>query len=138
MARFFFTMITEYGYSKDPNIIPEGIAITFGKEMLGDHGGARTFLKAFSKCLQADDYWIHFCKNKPQYDAIYVYIIMLNRLAYRCQFGGWEVFDGHGFKADGSSTIMRPGIILAGPLERCPFKRTLKGFQGFRYTTKLF
>jgi hypothetical protein len=131
-------MITVDGYSKDPNIVPDGIAITFGREMLVDHGGLKTFLTSFKKCLQADDYWIHFCKNKPKHDAIHVYLIVCNRLAYRCQFGGYEYFDGHGYKANGDLTYMRPGIVLAGPLVRCPFKRRLKGFQGFRYTTKLF
>lgn len=40
-------MITAQGYSKDPSIMPEGIAITFGKEMLTDHGGLKTFLDGF-------------------------------------------------------------------------------------------
>jgi hypothetical protein len=131
-------MITIDGYSKDPSLPPEGLAITFGKEMLQDHGGLRTFLKAFKRCLDADDYWIHFCKNRPKGDVVYVYIITCNRLAYRCQFGGYEYFDGNGYKANGDITSMRPGIILVGPLLPCPFKRRLKGFQGFRYTTKLF
>lgn len=131
-------MITENGYSKDESIMPEGVAITFGKEMLIDHGGAHTFLKAFKACLEADDYWIHFCKNCPQRDVIFIYIIICNRLAYRCQFGGWHAITGNGYKANGDHTTLKPGLVMAGPLVRCPFKRTLKGFQGFRYTTKLF
>jgi hypothetical protein len=131
-------MITVEGYSKDPNIVPEGIVITFGKDMLSDHGGLRTFLKSFKKCLDADDYWIHFCKNKPKFDIIYVYIIISNRLAYRCHFGGWDVYSGIGYKANGDKTNMKNGIALAGPLVKCPFKRELKGFRNFRYSTKLF
>lgn len=44
-------MITAQGYSKDPNIVPEGVAITFGKEMMEDQGGAKTFLTAFLKWM---------------------------------------------------------------------------------------
>lgn len=130
-------MITREGYSKDQEGA-EGIAITFGQEMLKDHGGLRTFLKGFMRCLAAGDYWIHFCKNKPTRDVNYVYIIICKRLAYRCQFGGWDVHSGLGYRANGESTEMKNGIILAGPLEKCPFRRNLRGFQGFRYTTKLF
>jgi hypothetical protein len=131
-------MITVDGYSKDASILPEGIAITFGKEMLCDHGGIRVFLKSFVACLENEDCWIHFCKNKPVHDVLYVYIIISNRLAYRCQFVGLTGGGGTGYKANGDETQMKPGIMLGGPLIRAPYRRKLKGFQGFRYTQKLF
>lgn len=134
-------MITANGYSKDPNIIPEGIAVTFGKEMMIEQGGAKNFIKHFEYWMKRGDefYWLHKCKNKPSLEVDHVYIIVLNRLYCRCYFGGYEKHTTTGGTADGrEKSITWPRIILAGPLEKCPFKRELKGFQGFRYTTKLF
>jgi hypothetical protein len=134
-------MITPDGYSKDPNIIPEGIVVTFGKEMMIEQGGPKNFLSHFNQWMsQGEDYhWLHKCKNKPSADILYVYVIALNRLYCRCYFGGYETKLTIGGTADGGQKIIEwPRIILAGPIEKCPYKRTLRGFQGFRYATKLF
>jgi hypothetical protein len=133
-------MITATGYSKDPSIMPEGIVITFGKEMINDHGGLLTFIRGFVEAMSEEDNgWCHKLKNKPKFEVDHVYIIIANRLAYRCYFGGSQHFKFDGEKANGAeNNVDWPGIYLAGPLEKCPFKRTLKGFQGFRYCTKLF
>lgn len=116
----------------------DGIAITFSREMIKQHGGLKTFLYAFRACLENDDIWMHFCKNKPQRDINFVYIIIYNRLAYKCYYGGTGEAGGKCYRANGSVQALKNHIALAGPLERCPFKRILKGFQGFRYTTELF
>lgn len=132
-------MITANGYSKDPNIVPEGIVVTFGQEMMMEQGGALNFIRYFEKSL-ADEhtYWLHKCKNKPQHDVDHVYIIALNRLYCRCYFGGYETHETTVWDALRPKLISWPRIILAGPIEKPPFKRTLRGFQGFRYATKLF
>lgn len=133
-------MITATGYSKDPSIMPEGIAITFGKEMIDDHGGILKFMRYFLESMNAEDGgWCHKMKNRPKFEFDHVYIIIANRLCYRCYFGGYQNFEFVGEKANGKINVIKwPGIFLAGPLEKCPFKKTLTGFQGFRYTTKLF
>lgn len=136
-------MITEKEYSKQPGIMPEGIVITFGREMIKDHGGLRTFLKVFLESMNAEDTeesgWCHKMKNKPQFDVDHIYIIIENRLMYRVYSGGYRMFDFVGEKCNGAENIVSwPGLFLSGPIERCPFKRTLKGFQGFRYSTKLW
>lgn len=133
-------MITIDGYSKDPNILPEGIAITWSREMIEEgYGNLKTFIQHFMESVHDEDgLWYQKCKNQPKHDVAYVYIIYGNRLRYRCQFVNYErgetmLYDAHGPKPVGWNRI---GIT--GPLARCPFKRTLRGFQGFRYTTKLF
>ena len=135
-------MITEKGYSNDLSIMPEGIVITFGKEMIADQGGIREFLKGWKETFDDEEgIWKHYCKNRPSKDVLYIYIIILNRLAYRCQYMGYEEAtpDEPRFKANGDyQPIVKPGILMCGPLKRCPFKRRLQGFQGFRYSTKLF
>lgn len=120
--------------------MPDGIAVTFGEVMIEEQGGLKTFLTGFKQALQEEDgYWMHKCKNRPQQDIIFVYIIIKNRLAYRCYYGGYNVEHTDGVSADGKDKVIDwPRINLAGPLERCPYKRTLKGFQGFRYCSELW
>jgi hypothetical protein len=137
-------MITANGYSKDPMIQPEGIAITWGKDLVIEKGGLRNFLRYFNKVMEDENCtWLQKCKNAPKTDIIYVYVIVCNRLYGRGYYGGYEtgatdISFGDGKSWSSSKTIAWPRIVIGGPFERCPFKRTLKGFQGFRYTTKLF
>jgi hypothetical protein len=136
-------MIIERGFSKDPSILPEGIVVTHGREMINDQGGLRTFLKGFLRVMdryEEGGYWMHKLKNNPTFDVPHVYIIVAGRLYGRCYFGGYrkDVVE-QGYTADGQEKIIDwPHIILSGPFEKCPFKRQLKGFQGFRYCTTLF
>lgn len=123
--------------------MPEGIVVTQGREMMNDQGGLRTFLKGFLAVMDGYEegrYWMHKLKNCPTHDLPHVYIIVANRLYGRCYFGGYRkdvVVDG--VSADGKDKIIDwPHIILSGPFERCPFRRELKGLQGFRYCTKIF
>lgn len=137
-------MITPEGYSKDPNIIPEGIVVTWGKDLIEAKGGLLAFVRHFEQCMATEDgLWLQKCKNKPQHDIIYIYVIVCNQLRYRCYYGGHEngqtkIFNGNGNSWSSSSVIYWPRVILAGPFDKAPFKRRLKGFQGFRYCTKLF
>lgn len=133
-------MITADGYAKDPNIVPEGIVITWSKEMIEEgYGNLRRFIQHFKECMDnPDSWWLQKCKNKPKHDVLYVYIIYAGRVRYRVQFAGWErgnteVYDGFGPKAVDWSRV-----IMTGPLVEAPIPIYQKGFQGFRYSTKLF
>lgn len=135
-------MITPEGYSKDPNIKPEGIAVTFGREMIAEKCGLLAFIRWFESVMSDDeDYWMHKCKNRPVHsDLQYVYVIICNRIYYRCYYGGYQSGGTTGQVRPGCPTeyITWPRIILAGPLIKAPEKIIRPGFQGFRYTTKLF
>lgn len=138
-------MITTTGYSNDPTIMPESIVITWGKDMVNLKGGLRKFLSYFNGIMQDEDTtWLQKCKNAPKHDIIHVYIIVANRLYAKGYYGGYQKgrttinVPGQANSFSHRESIDWPRIIIAGPVERCPFKRTLKGFQGFRYCTKLF
>lgn len=138
-------MITESGYSKDPGIIPEGIVVTFGAQMIKEQGGLRTFLRAFQNTMsnhEQGEYWMHTCSNFPKHEADHIYIVVANRLYGRVYCGGYHKnhdADVVAYGATGEQKLMdKPFVILSGPFEKCPHKRVLKGFQGFRYCTKLF
>lgn len=132
-------MITERGYSKDPSIIPEGIAVTFGKEMMNNNGGAKNLLSFFLETMENQEgIWMHKMLNWPKIEVADVYIITMNRLWGKVKFGWFEEHATFGYTPIDKKEIAWPRMVLVGPFEKCPFKRTLKGFQGFRYTTKLF
>lgn len=139
-------MITANGYSKDLGIMPEGIVITFGQEMMHEQGGIKNFLQNFIETMyghESGDYWMHKSKNLPTMEIDHIYISVCNRLYGRVYCGGYHRYDHAnlktGYTADGREHEIKWNyIILAGPIERCPFKRKLPGFQGFRYCTKLF
>lgn len=126
-------MITREGYNKDPSIMPEGIAVTFSQEMIKENGGLLKFIRYFESCfLDENDYWMHWCRNKPRFDnLLYVYVILCNRVYYRCYYGGYQL-------RVPDADQLSPHLVLAGPLERAPSKILKPGFRGFRYTTKLF
>lgn len=132
-------MITSTGYSKDPNIRPEGIVITFGKEMMSNNGGQRSMMKYFLEVMADEEqYWMHKMLLWPKIEIADVYIITLNRLWGRVKFGWFEKQATFGYTPIDKKEISWPRMVLVGPFEPCPFKRTLKGFQGFRYCTQLW
>lgn len=138
-------MITANGYSKEPNMMPEGIVITWSKEMMHLKGGVKKFLQYFDTVMQDEEaVWLQKQKLAPKQDIIYVYIILLNRLYCRLNYVGFETGKtivnepGTGLSFSRSLQVSWPRILMAGPVIKCPFKRELRGFQGFRYCTKLF
>lgn len=135
-------MITETGYSNEPSYLADGIAVTFGASMIAEQGGLLNFLKGFNDVMEnaeKGDYWMHKLKNKPSVEVDHVYVIVANRLYCRCFFGGYTKEPAMAWTMDGRDVEISWGrIILSGPIVKAPFKRTLRGFQGFRYTKKLF
>jgi len=137
-------MITATGYSKDPSIMPEGIAVTWGKDLIVEKGGLLAFIRYFEKTMISEDgRWLQKCKNAPTRDIIYVYIIVCNQVRYRLLYGGHQsgettIHNGDGHSWSSRQIIRWPRIVLAGPFVKAPFKIKRSGFQGFRYTTKLF
>lgn len=139
-------MITPDGYSKDPNIIPEGIVMTWGKDLIEEKGGLLAFIRHFEKEMASQDgLWLQKCKNKPKNDGrlLYVYVIVCNQLKYRLYYGGYEtgsvqITNGNGVSWSARSVVSWPRVLMVGPFTKAPRKIKLSGFQGFRYCTKLF
>jgi hypothetical protein len=119
---------------------PDGIIITFGRDMINEQGGLLTFVRGFQRTMSDEDsYWMHKCRNRPQQEFDHIYIVICNRVRWRCFFGGYETHATTGVTMDGKLLDTPwPRIILAGPLIEAPEKIRMQGFQGFRYTQKLF
>lgn len=132
-------MITANGYSKDPGLVPEGIVITFGQEMMTNNGGQKEVMKLFLKTMESEnDYWMHKMLLWPKIEVADVYIITMNRLWGKVKFGWFEKGAAFKYSPADPGVISWPRMVIVGPFIHCPFKREMKGFQGFRYCTKLF
>src|SRR5436190_5787731 len=110
-------MITHDGYSKDKSIMPEGIVVTWGKDLIQEKGGLLAFIRHFETNMNTEDgRWLQKCKNAPTKDIIYVYIIVCNQVRYRCFYGGHEsglttIHNGDGVSWSSRSLISWPRII---------------------------
>jgi hypothetical protein len=160
-------MITRQGYSKDPSIMPEGIVITFPVQFLLDiapqlnscqsvvksNGSYRIryntrkhqILAGYRQCIKeieqvrkdADNtWWWHSIGNRPTIKVLNAYIIILGRIRYKAVIVGWEPGGEKQF-VDNRKLSAKHWLQLAY-FEPAPFAIERKGFQGFRYCTKLF
>jgi hypothetical protein len=78
-------------YSKDPTIPPDGIAVTWGKDMIQEKGGLLAFIRYFEMVMSREDQtWLQKCRNQPTLDIAYVYIIVCNQFRYRLHYVGHE------------------------------------------------
>lgn len=128
---------------------PEGIIITVGEKMYGHHG-YKVWLTNFLDCMKRSEdlderYIYHFRQgNQPKMqDSLrFVYLCIGGRIRYRVLFAGCygektltlNTTDGKGIK----TLHGKAWVMVAGPAERAPFKLERTGFQGFRYTERLF
>lgn len=123
--------------------MPEGIAVTWGRDMIAEKGGLLAFMRFFESCMQDEgSIWYQKCRNRPGKDKFlqYVYIIVHNRVHYRGFYGGHRTEPVECYLNSWSSRqlITWPRIIIAGPIVKAPEKIIRPGVQGFRYTEKLF
>lgn len=137
-------MITAQGYSKDPSIMPEGIMLTLpvmffeDRKMTTEH-----FKKVFERHMQGDDSWWNFkLTNLPKFDVSYVYLIFDKHVQYRCNLMNYERNVSKSFKDSADKEVRHfdncNWVLFTGPVIKPPHEWPQKGFQGFRYTTKLF
>lgn len=132
-------MITKEGYSKDASLLPDGICVTWGKDMIAQCGGWRKFYRHFLNVINNEDcIWNQKSRGKPSMEIMYVYIIVNNRVRYRLNYLGFERFDTVLQDGNGDKYIDWSRITMTGPLVKAPTKIIRKGFQGFRYCQKLF
>jgi hypothetical protein len=138
-------MITATGYSKDPNIQPEGIMLTLPTQFFTDRGMTTDqFKKYFERLMKEEDtIWNFRLTNLPTImDIAWVYLVFDKHVQYRMNFVQYERGVSKQFK-DSTDQRVRDfpnanWVIFTGPPTKPPHYWPQKGFQGFRYTTKLF
>lgn len=131
-------------YSKDPNIVPEGIALTLPVMFFEDRKMTTAqFKKVFERYMKREDaIWNFRLSNLPTMDVLYVYLIFDRQFQYRCNLVMYERNKAKAFddSPDGVVRKFPPSnwVLFTGPIVKPQDEWPQKGFQGFRYTTKLF
>lgn len=137
-------MITDKGYSKDLSIMPEGIMLTLPTIFFEDRGtDVESFTLMFYRFMKQDDsLWNFKLKNLPKHDVAWVYLVYDKKVQFRLNLVQYERNTSKEFKDSPDRKIRRfencNWVIMCGPPVRPPHEWPQKGFQGFRYTTKLF
>jgi hypothetical protein len=138
---------------------PEGILITFPVQFLYDLGEGYVkdskgrdlyeredcILRGFKDCMRQleafagnpdESIWYHSIGSKPTREVLFAYITILGKVRYRAKVAGWEP-EGLRQFSDGRKREAKHWLLLSD-FFKAPEEITLKGFQGFRYTQKLF
>lgn len=123
---------------------PEGIIITVGAKMWGANGyrhWLRNFLEAMEKS-ETDQDWYYWFRQGNQPVAgdhlSYVYLCIGKKIRYRCFYAGSKGAMAMQFENHSTPIFGKAWVLVAGPIMRAPMTIEKKGFQGFRYTEKLF
>jgi hypothetical protein len=132
---------------------PEGVIITIGPKMYNDnaHGGFRNWRSNFIAAMEkseTDPSWVYYFRqgNKPTQDKFlqYVYLSIGGKIRFRCMFAGSRGAALMEFENHNAPMFGKAWILVAGPIstpDRPVYTIDLvgkKGFQGFRYCSKLF
>jgi hypothetical protein len=137
-------MITPKGYSKDPSLRPDAIVLTFPVAFFEDRQmTTEQFRPLFERCMaQEDAIWNFKLTNLPLQDVLYVYLIFDGHIQYRANLVQYERNKSKRFKdaPDGKERIFLSTnwVLISGPLVKPVEPWPQRGFQGFRYATKLF
>lgn len=123
---------------------PEGIIITLSREMFHEKG-YRNWYKNFMDAMEMFPmHWIYYFRTsgRPKYEVPWLYICAGNKIRFRCNLILTEGPGEKTFPDDGNriTTLYGKGwLICCGPVVIAPRPMIeMKGFQGFRYTEKLF
>ena len=122
---------------------PEAIIVTIGEKMWKAHGyrhWLRNFLAAMKRS-ETDDDWYYWVRqgNQPTFQDIqYVYLCIGGKIRYRAFYAGSMGTGEKLFEGREHPIFGKAWILVAGPVMRAPFKIEMKGFMGFRYSSKLF
>lgn len=128
---------------RKPVVPPEGLIITVSQGMIGDNGyrhWLRNFLETMARNAEGEDwyYWLRIGgKVKQDRHMQYVYLCIGGKIRFRCIYAGCEPGGIKRFD-DGKVISAKAWLLVAGPVERAPYPIKRQGFQGFRYTEKLF
>lgn len=104
-------------------IQPDGIVITVSSSTLKNEG-YRNWLRQFLETLSNEN-GVCYRAGNPTIDVLYVYICIGGKVRFRTNF---------------AMVDSQRRIAMTGPVTRPPRGQQfpMKGFQGFRYTQKLF
>lgn len=124
--------------------IPEAIILTMPVAFFKDRNMSyHEFCKLFEETMSDEDStWNFVKKNLPIHDVAFVYIVFDGFVQYRTNMVSYERNKTMEFYDAPDGKVRRfdnkNWIILSGPAIIAPYDIPMKGFQGHRYSKKLF
>lgn len=129
---------------KDVKFQPDGIILTLPVMFFEDRGmSTGLFKRVFERQMRDEDnVWNFRLTNLPINDVLYVYLVFAKHIQYRANLVQYErgVDKSLGDSIDGTMRHFKNSnwVVFTGPIVKPPHEWPMKGFQGFRYTAKLF
>jgi hypothetical protein len=117
---------------------PEGIIKTMPAVWVNERGGSIKEIEKFWTRERPDDYYCMFnLSGQPKYDVLYFYLLFSGAVRLRANIIGYE--GGKDLLCwDGKYHHGKCWVQIAAPFTMADEPVEMKGFQGFRYTEKLF
>ena len=101
-------------------------------------GGFKKWEKTFLKMNVIEGYyWTFNLSGKPKYEVLYFYLLINGAIRYRCNiinYEGAKVVDCY----TGEKKHGRCWVNVSAPVIKLKNHIPMKGFQGFRYTDKIY
>lgn len=123
---------------------PDGIMLTLPKIFFVDRKmNPEKFKKVFERHMRQEGSWWNFkLTNLPKHDVLYVYLVFDGKIQYRCNLICYERNVSKSFKDSDDRKVRQFNncnwILFTAPIIKPTEDFIQKGFQGFRYTQKLF
>jgi hypothetical protein len=119
----------------------QGIIKCLPEKWYNDVGGEKYLTRTFGERANNPDWWFYMSMaGKPKYDVLHCYLLINGYLRFRLNIaeylpGGTMIFRDRPIPQEWTA---RNWMILTPPIVSPPEPIRMKGFQGFRYTEKLF
>lgn len=97
----------------------------------------REFVRQWRSINQDGSCWVCPMPAVPRQEVLYCYIVIGNRIRYRCNISHFEP-GGERIFSDGRRFTAKAWMVLTAPVVKPPHKIKKRGFQGFRYSEFLF
>lgn len=81
-----------------------------------------------------DECWFMALATKPKHEVMHAYVVINGRVDARFTLAGFREGSEHRLW-DGKLRKAEAWAIMAGPVERPPYRIKWRGFRGFRYIT---
>ncbi len=129
---------------KDLSQPPEALILTMPVAFFKDREMTEEqFGELFERFMQKPDSLWNFKKTQlPTQEVIWVYLIWSGKIQFRLNFVDIERNKTKVFTDSWDGKVRtfpaQNWIILSGPAVKAPYEIPMKGFQGHRYTQKIF
>jgi len=118
---------------------PEAIVITLSQQTIKDRkGGYRQIIEEWESCTDTW-FWYYKCGNAPKMPVTTIYWVIMGRIRWKCLLididrDKWIQFSNR------TAPMYAKAWLILTDFEPIPRRQQIiqKGFQGFRYSQKLF